>query len=215
MPLQGLDVSSHQESIDWCQVAGWESTYGAPRFAGIKATEGDYYSDPYFGSNWRGAKAAGLQRIAYHFFDPVLSGEGQARYFHGIVRNHGHFEVGDAIMLDLEQTKDVAAAVVVQRAEAFVSNLLAQTRAGIYLYTNATFWESLENPASAVLGRCPLWAASYGAAPAPISNWPTGYTIWQYGDAGQVPGISGAVDLDVFEGDMTTYNLLARQGGRH
>ena len=40
----GMDVSSHQQNVDWA------SAYAAgSRFAYVKATEGGYYTNPYFG----------------------------------------------------------------------------------------------------------------------------------------------------------------------
>ena len=45
----GMDVSSHQQNLDWV------SAYAAgSRFAYVKATEGTYYTNPYFAQQYNG-----------------------------------------------------------------------------------------------------------------------------------------------------------------
>ncbi len=61
--VPGIDVSYWNAGIDWPKVRA-----AGQRFTFIKASEGDGYLDPTFDDNWRGAKAAGLLRGAYHFF---------------------------------------------------------------------------------------------------------------------------------------------------
>jgi lysozyme len=71
----GLDVSSHQNSINWHSVA----SRGA-QFAYIKATEGTGYVNPNFASQYDGAYQARLIRGAYDFALPNnSSGAAQAR----------------------------------------------------------------------------------------------------------------------------------------
>jgi lysozyme len=53
-PIRGVDVSHHQGSIDWTQVAG-----DGVQFAYLKATEGRDHRDARFAANWSGAAAAG------------------------------------------------------------------------------------------------------------------------------------------------------------
>ena len=63
--LPGIDVSHHQDTIDWAQVAG-----SGIRFAIAKATEGTGYIDPLFSTNRADAMAAGIAFGAYHFARP-------------------------------------------------------------------------------------------------------------------------------------------------
>ena len=78
----GMDVSSHQQNLDWV------SAYAAgSRFAYVKATEGTYYTNPYFAQQYNGSAQVGMVRGAYHFANPsTSSGADQARYF---VQNGG------------------------------------------------------------------------------------------------------------------------------
>ena len=76
----GVDVSNHQGEIDWYAVAGDDID-----FAYIKATEGGDFVDDWFGTNWDGARAAGLDVGGYHFFTLCRPGGEQAANFLGTV----------------------------------------------------------------------------------------------------------------------------------
>src|SRR3954469_22575193 len=64
--IDGPDVASYQhpygQRILWRKVAA-----AGHEFAIVKATEGRNYRNPWFGRDYRGARAAGLARGAYHF----------------------------------------------------------------------------------------------------------------------------------------------------
>ena len=69
-PVQGTDVSSLQgasTSINWTSVAGSE------RFVAVKATEGNYYTDPDYRADVTAAAAAGLYVMPYVFANPYGS----------------------------------------------------------------------------------------------------------------------------------------------
>lgn len=53
--LFGIDVSYHQEWIDWPKVSA-----SGVRFAILKASEGETYTDPMFEENFRGAAETGI-----------------------------------------------------------------------------------------------------------------------------------------------------------
>jgi len=83
-PVRGIDVSHHQETIDWNAVANAKL-----RFVFIKATEGGDHRDQRFEENWRGAAEAGIHRGAYHFFTFCTPGLEQAENFLATVPNEG------------------------------------------------------------------------------------------------------------------------------
>ena len=80
----GIDVSTHQGAIDWAAVAGdgIDAAY-------VKASEGATFEDDRFAENWAGAKAAGLEVGAYHFFTLCKEGEEQAANLLGRLREVG------------------------------------------------------------------------------------------------------------------------------
>ncbi len=76
--VEGVDVSSHQEAIDWRALAGT-----GVKFAYIKASEGADFRDERFASNWRDSAAAGIKRGAYHYFTLCKPWRGAGAEFHG------------------------------------------------------------------------------------------------------------------------------------
>ncbi len=74
--VEGIDVSAGNGTIDWAKVKA-----AGRDFAFIKATQGNYDVQSTFAANWANAAAAGVQRSAYHFFDPTIDGSAQAQWF--------------------------------------------------------------------------------------------------------------------------------------
>ena len=73
------------------------------------------------------------------------------------------------------------------------------------VYTSPNGWKDrmADTTAIADAGYTVLWVAHWGvAAPTlPANDWQgNGWTIWQYSNCGDVPGIDGCVDLDWFDG---------------
>src|SRR4051812_18132772 len=63
--VYGIVVSEFQGNINWAQVKA-----AGKAFAIIRVSDGTGHLDPFFAQNWAGAKAAGLIRGAYQFFEP-------------------------------------------------------------------------------------------------------------------------------------------------
>ena len=63
--LKGFDVSNYQRGVDMTAAA----TSGQG-FVVIEATQGLTFRQPYFYSQWQGARDAGLARGGHHFADP-------------------------------------------------------------------------------------------------------------------------------------------------
>jgi len=63
--VEGIDVSEFQGNINWSSVKA-----SGRQFAIIRVSDGTGHLDPYFSQNWSGAKAAGLIRGVYQFFEP-------------------------------------------------------------------------------------------------------------------------------------------------
>src|SRR5699024_1001220 len=73
----GIDVSSYQGNVEW---AYWWGQ--GVRWAYTKATEGTYYTKPYFGQQYNGSYNQGMIRGAYLFATPkTTSGAVQANNF--------------------------------------------------------------------------------------------------------------------------------------
>lgn len=75
--IWGLDVSRHQQNVNWEKVIESEKPY----FVLIKATEGTLIVDPTYEQHRKELEKAGIPWGAYHFFGHRTSGKEQARNF--------------------------------------------------------------------------------------------------------------------------------------
>lgn len=194
---QGIDVSKDQGTIDWPAVAQAGIT-----FAFVKATDGETYVDPNFAANWAGAAAAGLLRGAYHFFRAEDSPQSQVDLFWTTVGGTG--ELG--LVVDVEKTMGVSNATLIANLTQFLDELQKASGRQPLIYTYPSFWKALGTTA---FGAYPLWVAEYEvAAPTIPSGW-SSWRYWQSSQSGTVPGITGNVDLDVFNGTAAALRQAA------
>jgi lysozyme len=190
---QGIDVSQDQGTVTWPSVvaAGYA-------FAFIKATDGQDYVDPLFAQNWAGAKAAGLRRGAYHFFRAEDDPQIQAEWFWKTVGGVGELPM----VVDVEESMGQPNSTVISNLTSFLASLQQWTNQQPMIYTDSGFWNGLGTNA---FGSYPLWVAEYGvAAPTLPSGWVL-WDFWQNSETGQVPGIQGNVDLDVYSGSLSAF----------
>jgi lysozyme len=202
----GLDVSHYQGAVNWASVAK-----GGYRFAFLKATEGVSWTDPEFGTNWAGAKAAGLVRGAYHFYDPGSDPQQQAEHFLNTVwPGEGPPALGPGDLppaLDIETAGGQSAEEVVQGIQKWLSLVRERTQRIPILYTSYRFWDGL---GTSQFGSYPLWVAEYGvASPSPLPAGWQQWRFWQLSQTGTITGISGDVDLDVFQGTQEELQQMA------
>ena len=215
---EGIDVSHWQNTIDWTQVAA-----AGKRFAFMKASEGTTLADPTYSMNRAQAKAVGLYVGAYHFArpdrtpgDPIA----EADYFLAM----SQLAAGDLVpVLDLEDTGGLSPVELQEWVKSYLERVYERTGAHGMIYTSPTFWKNAMGDTTwfAANGYGMVWVAHWTTGPAPTipaQNWGgDGWTFWQYTSSGSVPGISGRVDLDRFNGlDLTPLVLTSgviEQGG--
>jgi lysozyme len=199
--IPGIDISHFQGTIDWSAVA-----QAGKMFAFVKATQGLTYVDPQFHANWAGAKAAGLLRGAYHFYQPGDDPRQQAEFFLATV-GLGPGDLPPA--LDVETSKGQTAGEIVQGVQEWLSTVQQALGVTPLLYTDRTFWNTL---GAEGFGGYPLWIAEYGvASPVLPAGW-TSWTFWQSSETGTVPGVTGSLDLDLFQGSLEDLRRLVIPG---
>ena len=163
----------------------------------LKATQGATEIDPSFSDYLARAKAAGLIVGAYTYFDPAADPILQAEHFH----NNAPMGAGTlGWWLDVETLKGLRPSTSIGAdARQCADKLKALT--GFYpgLYASDSFYQQYLKPYFPI-GDFKLWIARYRPQPPD-----TPCAIWQYSESGSVDGIGGAVDLDVFQGDLTTF----------
>jgi GH25 family lysozyme M1 (1,4-beta-N-acetylmuramidase) len=204
---EGIDIFDGQGRVDWRAVAA-----SGVRFAIVKATQGTYDTQATFGANWAGARAAGIARGAYHFFDPTEDGTLQAAHFVAVV---GPLEADDlGPVLDIEcpdgdesclydgAAGDASAAEIHDRMWDFLREVARATGRVPVVYTFGSYFASNAVDVTG-LAAYPLFLAypteaSCLAVPPPWSQ----AAAWQYSWTGAVSGIAGAVDRDRWFGPL-------------
>ncbi|ULQ56048.1 glycoside hydrolase family 25 protein [Flavihumibacter rivuli] len=198
--IHGIDVSKYQQRINWGAVKEMEVEDVKIGFAFIKATEGLGRVDAHFARNWEKSRDAGITRGAYHFFLAPKNGALQAENFIRTVE----LMPGDLPpVLDVEQTYGVSAEKLRAEVKAFLETV--ETHYGIrpIIYTNVDFYNKY---LKGDFDQYPLWVAHYLQKDRPriTRNW----AFWQYSETGNVNGIRGKVDFNVFNGDSSDFEDL-------
>lgn len=185
----GVDVSHYQGSIEWAAVASDGIT-----FAYIKSTEAGDWVDDTFAANWTGARRAGIDVGAYHFFTLCRTGEDQAANFLATVPLD---EADLPFAVDLEYANNCAdrpPAEQLQRELGIFLGLVEDaTGQPVLLYVEDEFDDTYD-----VLNTFdqPTWERSLRRRPSD-DRW----AIWQASDTARVAGIDGGVDLDLMSAD--------------
>ncbi|GAA3971521.1 hypothetical protein GCM10022407_16670 [Hymenobacter antarcticus] len=193
--VHGIDVSAYQGRIDWPEVAR-----NRVRFAFIKASEGGTLRDQRFARNWREARAAGVLRGAYHYFQPNRDGQIQADLFARTVP----LAPGDLPpVLDVEAANFHDVAVLRREVARWLRLIEAHYGVRPILYSNHSFYK---RHLAGHFDDYPLWLAHYEVErpSMPRSKW----IIWQHSDESHVPGIRGVVDFNVFQGNFEALQAL-------
>ncbi|MEU8570550.1 lysozyme [Streptomyces pathocidini] len=204
--VEGVDVSSHQGNVNWSALKN-----DGVRFAYVKATEGNYYSNPYFGRQYNGSYGAGMIRGAYHFATPDdSSGPTQANYF--VNRGGGWSRDGRTLpgVLDIEYNP-YGSTCYGKSKSAMVSwirdfSTTYRSRTGRYpvIYTTVNWWKQCTGNYSGFGANNPLWLARYGSTPGEIPAGWSYQTFWQYTSEGPIVG-----DHNKFNGTYERLKVMA------
>jgi GH25 family lysozyme M1 (1,4-beta-N-acetylmuramidase) len=198
--IPGIDVSHHQDVIDWPFVAA-----SGQRFVFAKATEGRAFVDPMYLINKAGAEAAGLLFGAYHFAQPDdRSNDPLVEADHFV--DHALLHPGNLLpVLDIERTGGLSQDEVTAWILRWLDRVTERLGVRPIVYTSPGGWDARTGDTTAVAeaGYTVLWVAHWGVESPrlPANDWNgNGWTFWQYTSQGSVPGIVGRVDLDWYQG---------------
>lgn len=197
----GIDVSEHQGVIDWNLVASTTVQYVFVRIGNRGATAGALNVDDYFQSNALGATEAGIPLSAYFFSQSLTEDEAreeaefalnalqsvavQGAAFQYVAYDH------EAVQIEGARANDLSPEQFSANAKAFCE-VIAQSGFEPMIYGNQT---DLLRLTPELRRTYPLWLAEYGVS-APTA--PFDFSIWQYTNAGSVPGIEADVDLNLW-----------------
>lgn len=193
--VDGIDVSHWQGDIDWNQVYG-----DGYRFAFCKASGGVSVVDSEFEDNMQNGTAAGVYMGPYHFAHPESNTAlDEVDHFLNVAGDY----ITDGYLrpvLDLESGDgDLTWEELSAWADTWMSEVEARTGVEPLIYTG--WYRDYLEP---YMANYDLWVAywTYDSSGEPETGIWDDWTVWQYSDEGSVSGISGNVDLDVYDGNM-------------
>lgn len=206
MPVQGIDVSYFQGDIDWRKVAR-----AGIQFAYIKATEGTDRLDPEFRDNWRGAKKAGIVRGAYHVMYWCSAASEQAKWF---VKNVPSETGTLPPVLDVEWNghsktcpHEISRKAAIAKIKVMLAAMEAHWGRRPIIYTDPKFHRDVLVGA---FTDYQFWLRSTAAKPKakyPGRDW----TFWQFTTTGRVPGVTGAVDRNSYNGTTADWQRAVKR----
>ena len=195
-PVHGVDVSYWQGDINWMQLRA-----AGTAFAFIKATEGGDWADPKFRENYVAAGAAGIPRSGYHFYYFCRPVEDQISWF---IQNVPIDLASLPPVLDMEWNAHSKTCQLRPPKEQVVQDMTKWLQAierhygkRPIIYTSVDFHEER------LVGEFedyPIWVRSVAGHPS-TRYGDRVWTFWQYTGTGELPGVEGDIDRNVFVGD--------------
>ena len=224
--IYGIDVSRHQHEkgkhkhgIHWPKVRITHlGSKSAKRISGnvdypvdfcfIKSTEGASIVNKYYASDYMRARQAGIRVGTYHFFSVKSDIRNQVHFF----LKNSRFRPGDLPpVLDVEPTNSQ-----IQNyggTEKLLTAMriwlrMVEERVGVkpILYVNQNFVTKHLAQAPDIKRDYRIWIARYGEYKPDLR-----LTIWQLSADGRVSGITGDVDINVFNGYRDQYEEFLEQ----
>lgn len=199
----GIDVSRWQGEINWQPIAA-----AGYRFAVIRATVGNYYTDPRFYENWRGAHEHGLLVSAYHVVKPKQTAQSQMDRLCDAL---GKRKPDLPLVLDVELTDDKPASTITQVVKGCADEIERRAGRKPVIYTGSWFWNpNIDH--SLDWDAYDLWIAHYGVQSPTLPKGWADWKIWQYSETGSVTGVSShRTDLNWFNGSYEELRAYANR----
>ena len=195
--IPGIDVSSHQGTIDWKKVkeAGVKFAYIRCGYRGYET--GLINKDETFDYNISQAKANGIQ-VGVYFFSQAVSqkeAEEEAEFTLSCMKK---YDIDLPVVYDFEKPGGIFARTYTQSKDVTTENavlfchIMQRKGYDAMIYNSTNLFEKLFN--LEYIQEFGTWVAHYNT---PYPTYPYTYQIWQYSDSGKIDGIDQAVDLDL------------------
>ncbi|MDR2889807.1 MAG: glycoside hydrolase family 25 protein [Lachnospiraceae bacterium] len=200
MEKKGIDVSKWQKEIDWKKVMESGVDFAMIRL-GYGASDGKKcVIDPYFNTNIVGASESGMD-VGVYFYSYAKSasaaGKEAAFVIDKIMPYQRKLTYPIAFDLEDQSQKDLGKITLTAMVTTFCD---AIEKAGYFatLYCNLDWCKRLLEMED--IKDYDLWLAQWASKP--TTDYPLG--MWQYTNAGVVPGIRGQVDMNIAYKDYPT-----------
>ena len=192
----GVDISSHQEWVDWEALAASPVDFVILRAGYRGYGDGSVNIDPYFAENLAAARNAGLG-VGVYFFSQALTPDEAEEEARTVLSQLADYQIDYPIYYDWEPISDenartatISATEITSCAQRFCQTIeQAGYRAGVYFNLDiALSYYHLTD-----LMDYEFWLAEYQDTP----SYPFAFGMWQYSDQGTVPGVTGGVDMNL------------------
>lgn len=221
--VYGIDVSRHQDDIDWNRLAIFcdengdvfhrnpsGKKYMQPVFfVYIKATEGTTVKDETFDIRMVEAERHGIVKGAYHFLRLGSSIDGQIKNFTETVS----WTPGDLPpALDVEVESEIEAHGVDKLLDMTYTWLEeVEARMGVrpVIYTRESIRDKYLAKDSR-FGKYECWIARYHPDGPKKESW----RFWQMSEKGKVNGYDGMIDIDMYKGNFDSFSQYLKELGR-
>ena len=219
--IYGIDIARYQHGkgrhkypINWKQLGinylgrkTHKNVHGAAdypvSFIFIKSTEGISITNKYYADDYAQARKHHIPIGAYHFFSLKTSGAAQAKHF----IKHTKFLKGDLPpVLDVEPSDAQIAAAggpekMFQQIRVWLRMVKAHCDVPPILYINQMFINKYFSLVPDIKRDYDVWIARYGEYKPDVR-----LAFWQLCSDGRVKGITGDVDINVFNGYKSQFD---------
>lgn len=194
----GVDVSHHQGSIRWEEVADSGVRFAMIRLGHRTVNDGKMYLDTYWEENFTGARKAGL-RLGVYFYSQAISVEEARQEAAFVLDALKGRKLEFPVVFDWEvyaesgRNANVSTEIANACAIAFCEEI---ARAGYQpmIYFNLDLANRIWDLKTMQRQGYPFWLAMYRST----MNWPYRADMWQYTETGTVAGIDTPVDLNLY-----------------
>ncbi len=195
----GIDVSEYQGLIDWPKVDNVENTFPIS-FVLIRATAGNDRADIRFKKNWKEAKKHNFIRGAYHYYRPNENSLEQATLFIKTVQ----LKKGDLPpVLDIEKLpKHQSMDSLKVGLKRWLNKIESFYGVKPIIYSGENYYNDFLKEE---FSEYPFWIANYNLF---VEEIKPEWLFWQFTEKATVNGISGNVDVNIYNGDDVKLNYL-------
>lgn len=194
--LNGIDVSTHQGLIDWRSV----KQSGTVDFAIIRCGYGrdtTEQDDPFFERNVLECERLGIPYgvYLYSYAGDREGGKSEAEHVLRLLKGRNP---AYGIWIDIEDAdgykirNGIAYETGVEVGDEFCKTLKAAGYSNVGIYASLTWLNGPLN--NSMLDSYPKWVAQWNT----VCEYQKSYVMWQYTSSGQVSGIVGNVDMDLY-----------------
>jgi len=192
----GIDISAHQNTIDWKKVADAGVEFAIIRSAYRTYGGGELKADPKFKENIEGALANGIE-VGVYVYSQAISVQEAIDEADFVLNQIKNYNITYPVVFDWEivfddaaRTDKVSVETLTDSSISFCERIKGAGYRPMIYQNKRTSLLKLDLPR---LQDYDFWLAEWNDGPTYYYN----YQMWQYTEKGKIPGIEGNVDLNM------------------